>query len=128
MKSWILMGAALVAMACRAASAADAESDLQLLSSAANAYAVNNFASLYKGADVQDRVVAIPRGAAYGQSLHPSTDVLKAMAYLPQTAAGGDVLLELNPPSCNTKAVGACNLMVHTTVAGVRRTQIIHAR
>lgn len=128
MKKSILIGAALVAMASGAANAADAENDLQLLSSAANAYAVNNFEALYKGTDVQDRVVAIPRGAAYGQSLHPSTDVLKAMAYLPQTAAGGDVLLEFNPPSCNTKAEGACNLLVHTTVAGVRRTHVIRAR
>lgn len=128
MKSRIVMGAALLMMANGAAIAENAENDLQLLSSAANAYAVNNLTALYKGADVHDRVVVIPHGAAYGQSLHPATDGLKAMAYLPQSAVGGDVTLEFNPPSCNTTGLGACNLMVHATVSGMRRTHIIRAR
>jgi hypothetical protein len=103
--------------------AAGALTELELLSSAANAYAAINATALYDGADVRERVMTIPHGSSYGQSLHPSTDALKAMGYLPPGASGGDVSLEFTPSGCNKGKAHKCSLIVYATVAGATKSR-----
>jgi len=116
---------AMMFLASSAATTASAmvSSDSETLSAAANAYAVNNLHALYADINVHDRTVSVPHGTGYGQSLHPSIDLLKALAYLPpQFTGGGEAQLAFEPVECNRHKVASCVLVVTTTVAGVSQT------
>lgn len=90
---------------------------LDVLASAANAYASDHLMQIYAKADIGG-VIIIRHGTGYGQTLHPSIDQLKTLGYLPADFSGGDVSLDFAPTGCLNAKDGNCSVLVHAAAQG----------
>jgi hypothetical protein len=113
--AWIGVTAAALFSAIPAQ--ADTVRPLDVLTSAANAYASEHLMQIYEKADITG-VIVIKHGAGYGQTLHPSIDQLKTLGYLPPNFAGGDVSLEFSPAGCLNAKAGDCSILVRAAAQG----------